>query len=105
MKDIVLSPISLTELEEKLAKVLEDKLKAFLLPSSVDTTVNSKEYATRKEVSERLRISLPTLNTLTKEGVLRGYRIGGRVLYKWNEVESVLTEISTTKYKRKTFLK
>jgi len=105
MKDIVLSPISLSELEEKLAKVLEEKLKAFLLPSSTDTTVNPKEYATRKEVSERLRISLPTLNTLTKEGVLKGYRIGGRVLYKWSEVEAVLTEISTTKYKRKTLLK
>lgn len=101
MKDIVLSPISIEELEAKFAQVIEDKLKEFLQPSSQDKQGTTAGYATRKEVSERLRISLPTLNTLTKEEVLKGYRIGGRVLYKWEEVEAVLSQITTTKYKRK----
>ena len=105
MKDIVLSPIPIDELQAKFAQVVEDKLKEFILSISSNTNPSIIEYATRKEVSERLRISLPTLNTLTKEEVLKGYRIGSRVLYKWSEVEAVLTLISTTKYKRKILLK
>ena len=103
MVNTVVSIIPLHELEEKFAKVVEDRLKAFLQPEVNNNTLT--EYLTRKEVSERLRISLPTLNTLTKEGALKGYRIGGRVLYKWAEVTTMLDEIATTKYKRKSISK
>jgi excisionase family DNA binding protein len=104
MEDIVLSSIPISELEAKFAQVVEDKLKAFLQTQTPIKNDNSMEYATRKEVSERLRISLPTLNTLTKDEILKGYRIGGRVLYKWEEVEAVLSQITTTKYKRKSLI-
>ncbi|MFJ1474636.1 helix-turn-helix domain-containing protein [Capnocytophaga cynodegmi] len=61
----------------------------------------SDEYLTRKQVAEKLKISLPTLNKYTKAGILKGYRIGGRVLYKRSEVEQSLREISSNKYKIK----
>lgn len=57
-------------------------------------------YGTRKEMAKALHISLPTLNELTKSGILAGYKIQGRVLYKWEEVDQALTRIESIKYKR-----
>ena len=58
-------------------------------------------YLTRKETAERFRISLPTLNEVTKSGRVKGYRVGGRVLYKETETDAALTEIATSKFARK----
>lgn len=61
---------------------------------------NSVIYLTRKETAERLHISLPTLNVLTKDGVVKAYKIRGRVLYREAEVNDCLSEVETLKYKR-----
>ena len=58
------------------------------------------EYLTRKKVSARLHISLPTLNEYTKTGKLKAYRINGRVLYRENEIDAALTSVESLKYKR-----
>jgi excisionase family DNA binding protein len=47
-------------------------------------------YLTRKEVCERLKISLATLHAKTKLGILTGYKIGRKVLYKPDEVDAAL---------------
>lgn len=58
-------------------------------------------YGTRKEVAKVLRISLPTLNSLTyRHGILKGYRLKGRVLYKWNEIDKALEAIEGKTYLR-----
>ncbi len=101
MEKIILTQVPLSELEERLAIVFEEKLSSYIQKQVLPQTDAENEYLTRKEVSKKLRISLPTLNSLTKEGVITGYRIGTRVLYKWDEVESVLKVISSNKYKRK----
>ena len=56
------------------------------------------ELLTRQQAAERLKISLPTLNELTKSGKLIGYRIGNRLRYKTNEVNSALTKIKTSNF-------
>jgi hypothetical protein len=101
MENLVISIIPLEELEAQFGKIVEEKIKQLFATNFQNKEQNIKEYATRKEVADKLRISLPTLNTYTKEETLKGYRIGGRVLYKWSEVESVLSQISASKYKRK----
>jgi excisionase family DNA binding protein len=53
----------------------------------------NKKFLTRKETANRLRISLPTLNTYTNKGVLIGVRFGYRVLYREEDVESAIKEI------------
>lgn len=101
MENTVLTAISFEELQNKFAEIVEDKIKNLLTTNFKQEEDSSKQYATREEVSKRLRISLPTLNTLTKDGIIKSYRIGRRVLYKWEEVEGILQEISATKFKRK----
>ncbi len=101
MENTVFTAISFEDLQNKFAEIVENKIKNLLTSNFKKEEDKSLQYATRKEVSERLRISLPTLNTLTKDETLKGYRIRGRVLYKWDEVEEVLKQITSTKYKRK----
>jgi excisionase family DNA binding protein len=62
--------------------------------------VKEEVYLTRFEVAKAFRVSLPTLNTLTKTGRVRAYKIGGRILYKQVDIEASLVEIQTSKYRR-----
>jgi len=104
MKDLLLTTIPFDEFELKMGLIVEEKLKRAVL----EIRQNQKplnEYWTRQETSERLKISLPTLNELTKDGTLKSYRIGGRVLYKSEEVHAALSHVSTTKFKRKSLNK
>ena len=63
---------------------------------------NEDSYLTRQQVANYLHLSLTTLDTYTKEGLLTSYKIGHRVLYKKSEINSSLLEkISSVKYKSK----
>ena len=54
----------------------------------------TKKLYTRQEAAKRLRISLPTLNSYTKKGILTGVRFGYRVLYREEDLESAIQEIA-----------
>jgi len=66
----------------------------------IQTTSKETELLTRKEVAKLLRVSLPTLHDWTKRGVIKAYRIEGKVYYKRSEIEESLTEIQAQKYSR-----
>lgn len=55
-------------------------------------------YQDRKEVAKAFRISLQTLHAWTAKGTLKSYSIGGRILYKTEEIEKALTEVRVVKY-------
>jgi len=52
------------------------------------------------QVAKLLRISLPTLNEWSKQGIVQSYRIGSRILYKKEEIETSIKEVRNLKYKR-----
>lgn len=98
MENIILSPIPLDQLEQSIARVIEEKLQLYF--KEIGNNTPDKKYATREEVAKLLHITLPTLNQLTKSGKLTALRIGGRVLYDLKSIEDSLTQIVTNKYKR-----
>lgn len=87
--------------EDDLRRVIREELQE---KSSSEIEKNQSErkatYLNRFEVAELLRISLPTLANWTKEGTLQAYRIGKRVLYRVDEVNSSLQKVRNLKYKR-----
>lgn len=96
---IILQGVTLEELLQKIEvlieKMLSDKAKV--------TQSHTVEYMTRKEVADRLRISLPTLHDYTREGFLKAHKIGKRILYKSDEVEHAVKgepAILTKKHKK-----
>lgn len=46
----------------------------------------------REETRDYLKISFPTLCKWTAEGILKSYRLGGRVYYKQHEILKALQQ-------------
>ena len=84
---------------EELVKLILKGFTKEILPV-IQTTSKETELLTRKEIAKLLRVSLPTLHDWTKRGIIKGYRIEGKVYYKRSEIEESLTEIQAQKYSR-----
>lgn len=79
-----------SEINEIVTRAIESRIKPEI----------PKDYLTKKETAQLLRLSLPTLQRLTNSGKIKAYRIGRRVLYQSDEVTEALKSIETLKYKR-----
>lgn len=93
MKGVI---ISLTEEE------FEARLEAAIQKALENYSPERAEiiYKTRPEAAKKLRVSLPTLNLLTKKGIINGYRLNGRILYRDDELDGALTAVQPIKYRR-----
>lgn len=98
MGNIILHSTPLPELRAMIGDIIEEKLKNFQ-PTNVSPSQTKGEYLSRKEVCKLLKISLATLHYWSKDGILQGYRIGGRVLYRQTEITAALDNISAFKGK------
>lgn len=94
MEQILLNGINVDELLQKIEKLLDTKLK----PQPPNET--KQDFVSRSEVATLLKITLPTLNEWTKLGWLQSYKIGNRVLYKFNEVLESVKKTSFNKHKK-----
>lgn len=90
MTQIYLQGISLHDLNESLLKGVDEKLANLIRKSEVE----EQDYLTRKEVAEKLSISLPTLHDWVNKNILRAYRIGNRVYFKKSEIDQSLKPIN-----------
>ena len=84
----------------------QDQIKTIVSEILLETKTGSKktispEYATRKEVCEKIHVSLPTLNRMNRDQILKAHKISGRVLYIWDEVYSAIQQPQAIKYRRK----
>lgn len=95
MREIVLNAINEDDLRQIIKEVLSENKESQTAKKNPDTT-----YLNRFEVADYLKISLPTLNNWTKKGIVQSYRIGNRVLYRKNEIESAVIATKNLKYKR-----
>jgi len=69
---------------EKLQNLVENAVKKAL----GEITLNKENrYITRQEASEKLHVSLPSIDKAIKSGKLIAYRINGRILIKEDEIE------------------
>lgn len=57
-------------------------------------------YLTRKEVADKLQLSLISVDKYAKQGILKSYRIGGAIRFKSSEVDKALEEVRNAKYRR-----
>ena len=54
-------------------------------------------FLTRKDMAVKLRVSLPSVDKMIGAGKLKAYRIGGRILFKDDEI--ILSEIPVRKHR------
>lgn len=85
---------------DKLEKTISD-LGTTLSADKPKSTASDNNYLTRKDTATRLKVSLVTLTDWVNRGKLKAYKIGGRVLFRENEVEEALAQIVPLKYKHR----
>ncbi|WP_288955330.1 helix-turn-helix domain-containing protein [uncultured Polaribacter sp.] len=93
-KTIQITEISVEELADKVADKLMFKIQNYLDELSKP---KNDELLTRKEVANYLRISLVTIHSWNKYGILNPIRMGNRILYKKQDILDVLEEQSINK--------
>jgi len=76
---IQLLQIDKEDLKNIIAEAVREQLQGF-------EKDNPEQLLTRKEVTERLKISLPTLHKYSELGILTPNKIGERVYYRWSEI-------------------
>jgi len=94
-KPILLFPYSFEEITGIIQNSVDEAFQKYKPQAS---TPPSEKLLTRKETSDKLKISLVTLNDWTKRGLIQSYIIGGRVLYKDSEIEASLYKTQTVKF-------
>ena len=96
-QNILLSPITLSELESTIAKTVEQVLEKqkHSTPANVPD-----ELITRGETATLLRVSLPTLHEWTKRGLIPVYKVSTRVRYKKGEVLNLFQSGGVKKFGR-----
>lgn len=92
MNDLILCSIPLNELITVISETVKIEFE-----KHNPTPQPDNEYISRKETSQILGVSLPTLNDYTKKGLVPSYRIGSRIRYKKEEVFNSLNQRQFTK--------
>lgn len=95
MENVVLSPIPLPDLVGEITRAVRSELDA-----RETTATPAEELLSRQQTAELLGVTLPTLASYTRRGLVQGYRIGARVRFKKNEVMDGLKRIRTAKQAR-----
>lgn len=101
MNEILLNGISFDQFENSIKTIVSNEVHNAML--NLTTTLQNDtapELITRKETALLLGISLPTLHSWTKKGVLPAKRIGSRIRYEKSAVFEALKSVEPLKYRR-----
>ena len=86
-------------LNQNIEKVLQE-LKEIRVFLEEQQNTNIKEQVTVEEAAEQLRCSKLTIYNWIKKGTIKATKLGRRILIKQSELDDVLIEIKSLKYKR-----
>jgi len=84
------------ELKGLIAETVKEQLTSFFKKDNEP----DNRLLTRKDVAKTLGISLVTLNSWTKEGIIPAVRLNSSVRYRFSDIESAIQEIKNVKYSR-----
>lgn len=72
------------DLKNEIVAEIKKELQEFT--RAIETPPPEEELITRDEASKILQISLPTLLSYRKKGIVQGYRLGRKIRYKRAEI-------------------
>lgn len=77
-----------TALISEIVGKIKNELFADLQQSFKDN--EPKRYLSADEVCKRLSITKPTIHEWKKRGILKSYKLGSRVYYRFDEIENAM---------------
>ena len=93
-KTIQVTEVTFEELADKVADKLLLKIENYLKELSKP---KNEELLTRQEVANYLRISLVTIHSWSKHGIISPIRIGNRILFKKQDILDILEQQTKNK--------
>lgn len=81
---------------EEMAKLIEEGVARALAPY----TSRQKDYFTRRELADRFSVHISTIHNWMNEGKLNAVKVGGRTLFRAEEVERLENESKIHRIKR-----
>ncbi len=58
------------------------------------------KYYSRRETAKLLRMTLPTLGRLTRDGLIKAKKVGSRILYDAADIDAAVKENIVFKYRK-----
>ena len=86
---IILQGITVPEFYSKVESIIENKLEELFQKERKRDLTNT--FLSRKEVCKMLQISPPTLSEWSKQGLIKSQKIGNRVIYRAEDVDTAVT--------------
>ncbi len=68
---------------------IAEKVKTSLL-DELAKKMQTPEYLSADEVCRRLAVSKPSIHEWKNKGIIKSYKLGGRVYYRWDEVQNAM---------------
>lgn len=90
----IIHSVTPEEFSEAIRSIIREELSRFNHPET------APRFLSRQEVANLLKISLPTLNEYTRTGIIKGSRVGTRVLYDEASIKEAVKAIPALKYRR-----
>ncbi|MBN1134616.1 MAG: helix-turn-helix domain-containing protein [Methanosarcinaceae archaeon] len=91
MQEQISRNASIEELADRIADKIEERIIARTNYSKKD------RYLTRRQLSELLSVDLSTLHRWSKAGRLPSYRMGGKIYYKYSDLEREMKKVPNLK--------
>ncbi len=91
----IFTELTENELRDMMASVIQIELRKHLLNEEEET-----KFLDRKEAAKMLKVSEVTLSKYTKEGKIKGFRLGKKMKFRASDLNSALEEIDQIKFKR-----
>ena len=93
LENLLITTYRGTELKTLISDCIKETLTQFN-ESKPAVNANPREILTRQETAEMLGISLPTLHSYTKDGLITAFRLGFKVRYRFVDVFYALKQIN-----------
>jgi excisionase family DNA binding protein len=94
MRKVITTEYSDEELTELVANAVERVMQKW------QKEPQEPKYLSRKEAAKKLNISDVTLSAYKKQGKVKGYYLGGKMLFLESDLEAALVSIEPLKYRR-----
>ena len=89
--DSILIPVPIEQYWNSMRSIIRQEINSLTFPKES----KQEQYLSRRQISDLLKISLPTLGSYVKMGKLKAYRIGRRIRFKQSEIGQALKLIQT----------
>lgn len=88
MKQVITFQVDPNQFKEEILKGVKE-----LIEQKLESPVIDNENYTAKETASFFNVSLVTIHSWTKRGILKKYKVGNRVFYKKVEILEAIQEI------------